>query len=179
MIYTRDFCKRFQFGKKNMSKKLFLLCPLIHGEVYLQSRFGNESFFMTALGSDFDLTNHIYTESLTHLLLEGEVTEIFHVHDIDSPLLKSIVNEEVTYNSTPHQFLSELYKENYCEINQEPNKVASLALIHMKHQVNLFLQHPSLSAIIIENKISIQGLLSQIAKRKSIQFDIQMDYQQL
>jgi hypothetical protein len=89
------------------------------------------------------------------------------------------VNEEVTYNSISHQLLSELYKENYCEIIQEPNKVASLALIHMKHQVNLFFQHPRLSAIIVENKISIQGLLSQIAKRKSIQFDIKMDFQQL
>lgn len=162
-----------------MSKKLFLLCPLIHGEVYLRNRFGNESFFMTALGSVFDLTNHSYAESLIHLLLEEDISEIFHVHDIGSPLLRSIVNEEVTYNSISRQLLSELYNENYGNIIQEPNKVASLALIHMKHQVNLFLQHPRLSAIIIENKISIQGLLSQIDKRKSIQFDIQMDFQQL
>ncbi|MCS4436399.1 hypothetical protein [Aquiflexum gelatinilyticum] len=162
-----------------MSKKLFLLCPLIHGEVYLRNRFGNESFFMTALGSVFDFHNMAYVDSLIHLLLQEDITEIFHVHDINSPLLRSIVNEEVTYNSISHQFLSELYKENYCDVIQEPNKVASLALIHMKHQVNLFLRHPRLSAIIIENKISIQGLLSQIDKRKSIQFDIQMDFQQL
>jgi len=162
-----------------MSKKLFLLCPLIHGEVYLQKRFGNDCLFMTALGSVFDLDNQAYADSIIHLLLHEDITEIFHVHDIESPLLTSIVKREDFFNSSSHQLLDSLYRENYYEITQEPNKIASLALIHMKHQVNLIFRHPRLSSIIIENKIGIQGILSQITKRKSIQFDIQMDFQKL
>lgn len=162
-----------------MPKKLFLLCPLIHGEVYLQKRFGNECLFMTALGSVFDLDNQAFTDSMIHLLLHEDITEIFHVHDIESPFLNSIVKREDFFDSYSFQILDSLYRENYCEIIQEPNNIASLALIHMKHQVNLFYRHPKLSTIIIENKIGIQGLLSQITKRKSIQFEIQMDFQKL
>ncbi|MCH6236533.1 hypothetical protein [Cognataquiflexum rubidum] len=162
-----------------MSKKLFLLCPLIHGEMYLKERFGDDSYFLTALGSVFDLDIHVYTESLIHLLLQEDISEIFHVHDIESPLLRSIVHQEENYDSVQNRFLANLYAENYPEIVQEPNKIASLALIHMKHQANLIMQHPRISSIIIENKIALQGLLSQISKRKSIQFDLKMAFQKL
>lgn len=162
-----------------MSKKLFLLCPLIHGEIYLKERFGNESFFLTALGSVFDFHNVAYADSLIHLLLQEDITEIFHVHDVESPFLRSVVDDEVTFGSGQNQFLSSIYKENHSEIVQEPNKIASLALFHMKHQANLILQHPRLSSLIIENKIALQGLLSQISKRKSIQFDLTMAFQKL
>lgn len=162
-----------------MSKKLFLLCPLIHGEMYLKEKFGNDSFFLTALGSVFDLDNHAYTESLIHLLLQEDISEIFHVHDVESPLLRSIVHNEEIYTSVQNRFLSTLYSENYHEIVQEQNKIASLALIHMKHQANLIIQHPRISSLIIENKIALQGLLSQISKRKSIQFDLKMAFQKI
>jgi len=162
-----------------MPKKLFLLCPLIQGEMYLKEKFGNDCLFMTALGSVFDLHNNAYTESIIHLLLQEDITEIFHVHDIDSPFLKSVVDKKDTYNSTPHQLLDTLFSENYYEIMQESNKIGSLALIHMKHQANFILQHPKLASILKENKIALQGLLSQMSKRKSIQFDLQMAFQKL
>lgn len=162
-----------------MSKKLFLLCPLGHGELYLKERFGNDSLFMTALGSVFDLDVHAFSESLIYLLLQEEITEIYHVHDIESPFLHAVVKKETTFNSSSHLFLCSLFEENYFEIMQEPNKIAALALIHMKHQANLFLEHPRLSSIIVENKIGIHGLLSQISKKKSIQFDLKMAFQQL
>jgi hypothetical protein len=162
-----------------MAKKLFLHCPLGHGEQYLKERFGNESLFMTALGSVFDLDVHDFAESLIYLLLHEEITEIFHVHDIESPILHSVVNMDSSFNSTSHLILKSLFEENYFEIIQESNNTASLALIHMKHQASLLFQHPTLTAIIVENKIALYGVLSHISKRKSIQFDLKMAFQQL
>ncbi|MCL6260407.1 hypothetical protein M3O96_14995 [Aquiflexum sp. TKW24L] len=162
-----------------MSKKLFLLCPMIHGEMYLKERFGGDSFFMTSLGSVFDFSLDAYADSLIHLLIQEDVTEIFQVHDIESPILNGIVNNGDFPISPYHQFLHSLYKKNYNEIVQDPNKIASLALIHMKHQANHIFQHAKLSPIIIENKIEVYGILSQISKRKSIQFDLKMAFQKL
>jgi hypothetical protein len=162
-----------------MSKKLFLLCPLIQGEIYLKERFGNDCFFMTALGSVFDFSTDGYADSLIHLLLQEDISEIFHVHDIESPFLISIVNQEDSHSSPSHKCLNSLYQENYHEIVQEQNKIASIALTHMKYQAHLIIQHHRISSILIENKIALQGLLSQISKRKSIQFDLKLAFQKI
>jgi hypothetical protein len=132
--------------------------------------------FFTALGSVFPFQDRDFVQMVRDFLITEDITDIVHVHAVDSFMLTNILNQQ----GETDRLLNEIYHIHFAEINQledEQKKAASLSLFHMEYQAQQLVNHPLLLPVIIENKINLKGLLIQSGQNKSLEFHLNLSLQ--
>lgn len=109
-------------------------------------------------------------------------SEIIQVHDLDSVFLMDIILNQNKIDFPGRKLLSEIYQSNSVELQKEnktQSKVGVLALLHMESQAQFLMHHKKLSELYSHGLIQFKGLLTQLQKNKSIEFELEFQHQTL
>ncbi|PSL01485.1 hypothetical protein [Cecembia rubra] len=163
-----------------MSQRIFLICPSNPIQNYLKKQYRNEPIFFSSPGTVFEGQANKDLEEIYRLIKEMGITEIIQVHDTDSVFLRDIVLQHDEFEFPGKKILSEIYDSNTHEIEKEAktsSKVGVLALLHMESQAQYLINQEKISELYLEGLIHFKGLLTQVQKNKSIEFEL--EFQQL
>ena len=117
-----------------MGKKLFLVCPDCHIENTLRTEFGDDSYFLTALGSVFDFSNPDSAEAINQFIRREQISEIVIVNDTHCTFINNSVREKDNVDTKAELELRRLQKNNLekfdCLNEDEKKKVLAKLNIH-------------------------------------------------
>jgi len=151
--------------------KLFLICPDCHIEDAIREEYG-ECFFLTALGTVFNIDTFEYAEEINRLIADEEIGQIYIVNDFSCTFIQNIINGDPAYNTEAEQVLMSILTDNKEEFNElnttNENKALSLAKLNINRQFNELLDLAFIGDKIQDNQIKIKGL---IYNRHHGQFD--------
>lgn len=120
-----------------MKNKLFLICPASQTEALIKEQYGQEVFFLTALGAAFNFQEINYLEALENFLKREAIEEIFIVNDTSCPLIKSVLEQEKGFDTKAEQVLLNLLIDSYSTImagDSLTDKKKNLAKLNIQRQ---------------------------------------------
>jgi hypothetical protein len=85
--------------------KLYLICPDCHIENIIRSEFGEDSYFLTALGAVFNMSEFRYAEEVNHYINKLDISEIVIVTDVDCTFKKTVVCQDETFDTRAERVL--------------------------------------------------------------------------
>lgn len=142
-------------------EKLYLICPDCHIEQSIRQKFGNDSYFLTALGTVFDMSEFEYAEEVNQFVNNEEISEIVIVNDIQCTFISNTVKKDKNHETKAEKVLERLLKNNSSDFNslgimEQKRKLAKLNIYRQVHQL--------LDVTFIGNKINdgiidISGLI--------------------
>lgn len=118
---------------KNISR-LFLICPDCHLEIPLTKIFGENSFYLTALGTAFDLTEYKFMEEVNQVVINEDIKEIILVNDHQCTFVKSALQNEVRFNTKAEEILVSIASnsDDVQSIRDETLKSKQISKINIK-----------------------------------------------
>lgn len=146
-----------------MKNKLFLICPASQTEALIKEQYGQEVFFLTALGAVFSFQDINYVEALECFLKREAIEEIFIVNDTSCPFIKSILEQEKGFGTKAEQVMLDLFIDNYSIImagTSLADKKKNLAKMNIQQQTLEILSNELLLSSITQTQIKLKGLVS-------------------
>lgn len=141
--------------------KLYLICPDCHIEHALRNAFGEDAYFLTALGSVFDFSDFAYAEELNHLVHQEMISEIVIVNDTNCTFIKNTVLKEKNYSTKVEKELGKLQENNseqFALLKAERQKEL-LAKLNIYRQAYELLDVAFIGGKIENGVTSISGLI--------------------
>ena len=120
---------------------LFLICPDCYIEKAIREKYGTNSFFLTALGSVFDIDTFEYAEALNQLIESEEVWAIYIVNDFSCSFIQNSLTGEKNYDTNAEKVLKSLINSNekdissLIEIKEKAKKVAKLNIYRQAYEL--------------------------------------------
>lgn len=93
-------------------EKLYLICPDCDIEQAIRNKFSNDAYFLTALGSVFDISKFEYAEAVNQFINNEIISEIVIVNDIHCTFIKNTIYKEVNHHTIAEKELEKLQKNN-------------------------------------------------------------------
>lgn len=153
-----------------MKKKLYLICPECFIEEKIRREFGNHTFFLTALGTVFNMTNFEYAEEVNDLLNRESISDICIVNDVECSFLKNACTKNHPSNTRAEQVLNSLYESNEDKFEslrpEQQQKI--LARLNIIRQAKELIKIPIIGNKISNQTIKLSGLLYD---RKAQEFE--------
>lgn len=152
-----------------MNNKLFLICPFSCLENKLQSKYGEDIYFLTSLGAVFQFNENEYLLELKQFLIREKINEICIVNDTSSRFINGIIKKNNLYGIKSEKIIEELYLAHYqSDFHNQPliAQQKKLAELNIKNQANSLIQSNILGNFIVECNIVINGLI--ISNEKEI-----------
>lgn len=153
--------------KKN---KLYLICPECHIEQAIREEFGNDIYFLTALGSIFEISEFEYAEDVNQLINSSTISEIVIVNDIHCTFITNIVYNRQNHGTDADKVLFDLKinnKENF-EVLDVFNQQKYLANLNIYRQAYELMDVAFIGSKIEEGTIQLSGL---IFNRETLEFE--------
>ena len=157
-----------------MKKNLFFICPDGHLEHFIREKYGDNVFFVTALGAVFNFNDIDYSKSLSDFIIRESITDIFIVNDTSCRFIKNVLENEKSFETFSEHTLSKLLISNYSIVTDNTsvtNKKKALAELNVKRQIEELMNDTLLLQQIIHDKISIQGIITTKAENKWIEIN--------
>jgi hypothetical protein len=157
-----------------MNKKLFFICPIAQLENKIRDKYGDEVYFMTALGSVFQTHNIDFTEEVCDFIRREAIEEIYIVNDTNCPFIQNVLFENRSFQSTAEEALIKLLIENYSLINAKTeiiDKVKCLMELNIQRQIDHFTSNTLLNNLIQSNGIEIYGLIHSKTEQTVLSFN--------
>jgi carbonic anhydrase len=147
--------------------KLYLICPDCQIENIIRSKFEKDSYFLTALGAVFNMSEFKYAEEVNHYINKLDISEIVIVTDVDCTFKKAVVCQDETFDTRAERELTKLRVNNnslFEDLGVEEEK-KMLAKLNIYQQTLNLLNIAFIGNKIRENKIKISGLIYHRKKR--------------
>lgn len=140
---------------------LFLICPDCHLESRIRDNFGNNSYFLTALGAVFDLSQFIYAEEINQIILSDKISDIYLVNDTECTFINNVISKEINYRTSAEKILNQLYQKHNSSFSNLPlfKQQKRLAELSINNQANNFLDVAFIGNKIKNGEINIKGLI--------------------
>ncbi|WP_066835281.1 hypothetical protein [Rufibacter ruber] len=143
-----------------MKNTLILTGIAAHLQQQLQQEFGQNTYFLTALGTVFALEPETgYGDALVDLVLRNQITEVYLVQDTSCPVLTHALNPSSGMETCAHNFLQQLAKDHSAEILQHPTLAGQkkcLAQLNLYRQAEQLRRLPGFSALLTQGKVALQ-----------------------
>lgn len=153
-----------------LNRNLFLVCPECFIEQKIRAVYGNYSYFLTALGSVFNIDSFEYAEEINNFITKEEVYNIYVVNDIYCTFIQNTLTPAKSHKTNTEQNLAQLYLDNLDYIEDKNNdKAITLATLNINNQINKIKNLPLLNYKIDKNEVSIKGLIYNRANNKFIE----------
>ena len=153
-----------------MKKKLYLICPDCCIEEKIRLEYGNHTYFLTALGSVFNMANFEYAEEVNDLLNRESISDICIVNDIQCSFLENTFTKKFQSNTRAEQVLNSLYESNEARFEslrpEQQQKI--LARLNIVRQAKELMKIPIIGNKISNQTIKVSGLLYD---RKAQEFE--------
>jgi carbonic anhydrase len=143
------------------AKKLYLICPDCAIEPVLSAEFGEEAFFLTALGGVFHFSEFDFAQSLNELLNREVLAEIVIVDDQHCTFIENTICKEQNYHTKAEQALARLYGNNaerFAPLDT-PRQRALLARLNVYRQAYELLDVPFIGGKIDDGLVLISGMV--------------------
>jgi carbonic anhydrase len=145
-----------------MTKKiLFFICPDCHLESTLVQKYGQDIYFLTALGSVFDLSDTSFIHDLDSLVERELISEIVIINDSCCTFLTNTVLPKAGYSTKVEEVLKKLFHHNAdrFEYLKTDKKLELLAKLNTYRQLYEFFDVPLLGKKIEKGLINVRGLV--------------------
>jgi carbonic anhydrase len=159
-----------------MKNKLFLVCPFSCMESFIRAKFGEDVFFITAMGTIFQLKETHYLESVKSFIARENIAEIFVVSDTSCRFINNALTNAKNSGSYSEKVIQKLLNDNYAHVmhekttEQQQLKLAELIVGYQSAEIkksNIFQQQ------IIQKEIKIKGLITTQKTDQIIQLTLQ------
>ncbi len=152
-----------------MKNKLFIVCPFSQMELFLQKKYGNEVYFITALASIMQWNHKEDMDAIRDFIIRESVQEIYLVHETGCRFINNVITKRKLYGLPSEDILKNIYLEHYFsdfenkELSVQQFKLAELAI---KYQAEEIIKSDVLGIQIIEDTVSLKGLIT--SKKKNL-----------
>lgn len=146
--------------------KLYLICPDCHIEQSIRQKYGSNSYFLTALGAVFDVSEFEYIEEVNRLINNKTISEIVIVNDIHCTFICNTIEKDKNHGTRAEEVLENLIVNNSFRFRK-------IGLIEQT-RLNIYRQgYDLLNVAFIGNKIvdRVIGLSGLIYNRKNSIFE--------
>lgn len=160
-----------------MNNKLFLICPFSQLEHFIRERYGDDVFFITALGDVFEFEDANYAEVIRDFIKRENITDIFVVNDTSCRFIKRVLEKEKGFETFSEEVMINLLIDNYSVVMQTNSLIEqkkTLAELNIMRQVKEILSNELFLQQIVQNKISIKGLITAKAENKLIELNFNL-----
>jgi carbonic anhydrase len=141
---------------------LFLICPECHIEQAIRDYYGNNNvFFLTALGTVFDISAFEDAEEINDFLSREGVGSIYVVDDSSCTFIQNVLRG-VTHSTEAEDVLYELYDEHksFFEMdNPAKDKAHKLAELNIHRQAQALDNTAFLGSKMKNKDVHIKGLI--------------------
>jgi len=148
-----------------MNKKLFLVCPECNLEYFIRKKYGDDVYFLTALGAVFNFSEVKYTESVMDFITKESITDIFLVNDTSCRFIKSILEREDGFDTFCENIIRDILIDNFSAIMHGKSlieKKKHLAELNVKQQIKEIMTNELILQRIIQQNVRITGLVLTI-----------------
>ena len=161
-----------------MNNKLFFICPFSQLEHFIREKYGDDVFFITALGAVFQFEDANYVEVIRDFINRENITDIFIVNDTSCRFIKSVIEKEKGFGTFSEEVMLNLLIDNYSVVMYNKSLIEqqkSLAELNVKQQAKEIMKSELFQQQIIQNKISIKGLITTKAENKLIELNFNLN----
>lgn len=146
-----------------MKNKLFIVCPFSQMETYLQKKYGNDVYFISAPAAIAQWNQKEYTEAISDFIKRESIREIFLVNDTDCRFIESIINKQKLYGLYSEKILESIYIECFFSHfkNASPlEKKMKLAELNIHYQIRELMKFNALRHYIPKEDVQLKGLIT-------------------
>ena len=157
-----------------MNDKLFFICPFSQLEHFIREKYGDDVFFITALGAVFQFEDANYVKVIRDFINRENITDIFIVNDTSCRFIKSVLEKEKGFGTFSEEVMLNLLIDNYSVIMHNKSLIEqqkSLAELNVTQQAKEIMKSELFQQQIIQNKISIKGFIITKAENKLIELN--------
>lgn len=153
--------RKFFVWDTEPQKNLFLICPLSTQEDFINKHFGGINFFLSSIGGVFNFEEIDYLELLAEFIEKERIKNIYFTKDIDCPFVSDLLSSKKVLHPFAETVLSEIYVDNYFEINNMTRFDAAkkISLLSMQKQIDELSVHSYLGNLISKQKIGVGGII--------------------
>jgi len=157
-------------------EKLYLICPDCHIEQPIRQKINNDAYFLTALGSVFDISEFEYAEEVNQIVNNEIISEIVIVNDIHCTFITNTVHKDKNHETKAEKVLEKLMENNSIEfkplkLNQQKNHLAKL---NIHRQAYDLLEVAFIGNKIRDRIIKISGLIYNREDKKFEKLDLKL-----
>jgi len=148
--------------------KLFLICPDCYIEQPIRNEFGDNCFFLTALGTVFDLTSFEYLEEINQFIVRENIQQIYLVNDSSCTFIKNAVEGDVKFDTKAEKVLLDI-KSSSSEIKNlstDEQKCSKIAELNLKRLAYELTESAFIGQKIDDNAIELKGVLYDRASKQ-------------
>jgi len=141
--------------------KLYLICPDCQIENAIRHKFGNDAYFLTALGSVFDISEFEYAEEVNQFINKEIIKEIIIVNDFDCTFIINAIKKQGDHNTKAEKELLLLQNTNISEfrnLDYEEQKI-TLVKLNICRQAYALLDVAFIGNKIKDGSINVNGLI--------------------
>lgn len=160
-----------------MKNKLFIICPFSQLETFLQKKYGENVYFITAPASIMDWNQKQYFDMLSDFIQSKKINELFVVNDVDCCFIESIIAKKKLQGLYSEKILEQLYVEHYFTHfkNETPEQQKiKLAELSINYQLMQLIQTQPLGLQIMDGDIELKGLIT--SKKENYFSEIQIHH---
>ncbi|WP_083847959.1 hypothetical protein [Cecembia lonarensis] len=163
-----------------MKRKIFVCCSFLPVKSFLEQRFGNNHYFLERhaglIQPEEDLA------MIEELLQTGNFDELIFTIDLDCIFFQEIISQKNDLDFPQKDFLKHIFRKNFTEIQKETkfsSKVAALYLAYLEEISFTLSKEMYFLESIYGDQLHLKGMLTQVRKEKSIEFNINLATQAL
>ncbi len=140
---------------------LFLVCPECNLEPKIREKFGSDAFFMTALGSVFDMTDLQLAEYVYDLVLNENISCIYVVNDVRCTFILNTVCTHKTHHTRAERTFFSLYHSHKHPFKDFPRSTHAylLAQYNILRQAKELMHMAYIGDLIKKESLHIKGLV--------------------
>ncbi|MBL4592479.1 MAG: hypothetical protein JKX68_01535 [Flavobacteriales bacterium] len=144
-----------------MMNRLFLVCPDCYMEQPIREKFGENSFFLTALGTAFDLSEFKLMEEINQFIRREDVKEIYLVNDSQCTFIKSALANEVRFDTKAEKILLDICNSDDLikDIRDQELKSKKISESNVYRLAYELMESAILGMKISEGEINLKGLI--------------------
>jgi len=141
--------------------RLFLICPDCYLEIPLRKIFGENSFFLTALGTAFDLDNFETLEEVNQFIIGENINEIVLVNDHQCTFVKSAIKNEIRFDTKAEEVLVKIANSNedIKSIQNETLKCKQISKVNLKRLAYELTESAFIGNKINDGEIVLKGII--------------------
>ncbi len=142
-------------------EKLYLICPDCHIEQAIRQKYGSDSYFLTALGSVFDISEFAYAEEVKQFINNQTISEIVIVNDVHCTFICNTIEKDKNYETNAERVLQQLMLNNSSSFNQSErsDQKRLLAKLNIYRQAYTLLDFAFIENKITDGIIDLSGLI--------------------
>lgn len=155
---------------------LFLICPDCNIENAIQKKYGTDSFFLTALGTVFNINEFEYAEAINQVITDEYIENIYIVNDSNCTFIKNSVESINFYNTKAEKVIKIILNNNKSlfkglSLNE---KLVKLAELNIFRQAFELLDVAFIGNKINNDQIQLKGVIYDRSIEHFTEFDIDL-----